>query len=122
MPIYEFECVPKGHIFDRLQKLSDPDPELCELCGEGPIRRRVTAPSFRLAGSGWYETDFKGDKDKRRNLAGDSGAEGNSTSEGKSDAKGEGKSDSKAEGKSDSKSDAPASTASSSGSTASGDS
>ena len=26
-------------------------------------------PSFRLSGSGWYETDFKKDGDKKRNLA-----------------------------------------------------
>jgi hypothetical protein len=26
---------------------------------------------FRLKGGGWYETDFKGDKDRKRNLAGD---------------------------------------------------
>jgi hypothetical protein len=25
---------------------------------------------FRLAGSGWYETDFKSDKESKRNLAG----------------------------------------------------
>ncbi|HET6604549.1 MAG TPA: zinc ribbon domain-containing protein [Xanthomonadaceae bacterium] len=69
MPIYEFECSACGHVFDRLQKLSDPDPAACPDCSDGPIRRRVTAPSFRLAGSGWYETDFKGEKDARRNLA-----------------------------------------------------
>jgi putative FmdB family regulatory protein len=109
MPIYEFECVPKGHIFDRLQKLSDPDPELCEVCGEGPIRRRVTAPSFRLAGSGWYETDFKGDKDKRRNLAGDNAPESKSNggSDGKSDS---GKSESTAQAKPESKGESAAST------------
>lgn len=86
MPIYEFECVPKGHVFDRLQKLSDPDPDVCEVCGEGPVRRRVTAPAFRLAGSGWYETDFKGDKDVKRNLAGDSSA-GSSGAESKAESK-----------------------------------
>jgi hypothetical protein len=32
----------------------------------------VTAPAFRLAGSGWYETDFKKEGDRKRNLA-DSG-------------------------------------------------
>jgi hypothetical protein len=31
------------------------------------VRRQLTAPSFRLAGGGWYETDFK--KDGKRNLA-----------------------------------------------------
>jgi predicted nucleic acid-binding Zn ribbon protein len=33
------------------------------------VSRQVTAPSFRLAGSGWYETDFKKDGDKKKNLA-----------------------------------------------------
>ena len=84
MPIYEFECVPKGHIFDRLQKMDDPDPEVCEVCGEGPVRRRVTAPAFRLAGTGWYETDFKGDKDKRRNLAGEGSSSAGSSDSAKS--------------------------------------
>ena len=69
MPIYEFECTSCGAVFDRLQKLSDPDPVDCPECGKPTVKRRVTAPSFRLSGSGWYETDFKKDGDKKRNLA-----------------------------------------------------
>lgn len=68
MPIYEFECTTCGERFDRLQKLSDPDPDTCPQCGAPGVRRRLTAPSFRLSGSGWYETDFKKDGDKKRNL------------------------------------------------------
>ena len=71
MPIYAFRCEACGHAFDRLQKLSDPDPRECPNCGEPAVKRQVTAPAFRLAGSGWYETDFKSDTDKKRNLAGD---------------------------------------------------
>lgn len=71
MPIYAFECTQCGHSFDRLQKLSDPDPEICPACGAQAIKRQVTAPAFRLAGSGWYETDFKKDGDRKRNLADD---------------------------------------------------
>lgn len=73
MPIYEFECRGCGHRFDRLQKLSDDDPTICPTCAEPLLHRRVSAPSFRLAGSGWYETDFKKDGDKKRNLV-DTGA------------------------------------------------
>ncbi|NMW23153.1 zinc ribbon domain-containing protein, partial [Rhodanobacter denitrificans] len=69
MPIYEFECSSCGHRFDRLQKLSDTDPAVCPACDAPHLRRMVSAPSFRLAGSGWYETDFKKDGDKKRNLA-----------------------------------------------------
>jgi putative FmdB family regulatory protein len=69
MPIYEFECPACSERFDRLQKLSDPDPNACPNCGATGVRRRLTAPSFRLSGSGWYETDFKKDGDRKRNLA-----------------------------------------------------
>jgi putative FmdB family regulatory protein len=73
MPIYEFECSGCGHRFDRLQKLSDTDPTVCPACDAPHLHRMLSAPSFRLAGSGWYETDFKKDGDKKRNLAGDTG-------------------------------------------------
>lgn len=74
MPIYAFACDACGHAFDRLQRLSDPDPVECPACGaSGQVRRQLTAPQFRLAGGGWYETDFKKDGDKKRNLAGEGG-------------------------------------------------
>jgi len=71
MPIYEFQCQACGHRFERLQKLSDADPTVCPTCGEPRVGRMLSAPGFRLSGSGWYETDFKKDGDKKRNLAGD---------------------------------------------------
>lgn len=87
MPIYAFACSACGHDFDRLQRLSDADPTACPACGaEGTIGRQLTAPQFRLAGGGWYETDFKKDGDKKRNLVdkGDGGASGGSASAGSS--------------------------------------
>jgi len=75
MPIYAFQCAECGHSFDRLQKLSDADPTVCPSCGAEAVKRQVTAPSFRLAGGGWYETDFKKGGDKKRNLA-ESGSSG----------------------------------------------
>ncbi|GLQ96655.1 FmdB family zinc ribbon protein [Dyella mobilis] len=71
MPIYEFQCSACGHRFDRLQKMSDPDPTDCPDCGAPQVHRQLSAPQFRLAGGGWYETDFKKDGDKKRNLAGE---------------------------------------------------
>jgi len=91
MPIYAFECAACGHSFDRLQKLSDADPTTCPACGEEQVRRQLTAPSFRLSGSGWYETDFK--KDGRRNLADAGDAKPDAKSESKPDAKPAGKSE-----------------------------
>ena len=79
MPIYAFQCAECGHSFDRLQKMSDPDPETCPSCGAQQVKRQLTAPSFRLSGSGWYETDFKKDGDKKRNLT--EGSEGTKAEE-----------------------------------------
>lgn len=75
MPIYEFQCKACGHRFERLQKMSDADPSVCPNCGESQVGRMLSAPQFRLAGGGWYETDFKKDGDKKKNLVeGSSGA------------------------------------------------
>jgi putative FmdB family regulatory protein len=105
MPIYGFECGSCGHRFDRLQRLADADPTVCPECGAEQIRRQLTAPQFRLAGGGWYETDFKKDGDKKRNLSEKSdapaaSADGGGKSEAKSDAKPDApKSESKADSK-----------------------
>lgn len=79
MPIYAFQCSACGHSFDRLQKLSDADPTVCPECGAEKVGRQLTAPQFRLAGGGWYETDFKKDGDKKRNLAGEGSSGGSSS-------------------------------------------
>ena len=122
MPIYAFQCAECGHSFDRLQKMSDPDPTACPSCGVDQVKRQVTAPSFRLSGSGWYETDFKKDGDKKRNLT--EGSEGTGKPESKTpgDAKpaaAEASAKPKTESKTEAKPAAPAATPSSSSSSAS---
>ncbi len=69
MPIYEYRCDSCGHELDALQKLSDERLKDCPACEAAALRRLVSAPSFRLKGAGWYETDFKSDKETKRNLA-----------------------------------------------------
>ena len=69
MPIYEYLCGACGHSLDALQKISDEPLVHCPTCGEPQLKRQLSAPRFRLKGSGWYETDFKGKGDKQRNLA-----------------------------------------------------
>jgi putative FmdB family regulatory protein len=68
MPIYEYQCQACGAVFEILQKISDPLLKKCPECGKSKLKKLLSAPSFRLGGSGWYETDFKSDKDKKRNL------------------------------------------------------
>ena len=68
MPIYEYQCQQCGHHHEALQKISDPQLRQCPECGRRSLKRLVSAVRFRLAGSGWYETDFKSDKEEKRNL------------------------------------------------------
>lgn len=67
MPIYEYECEACGHRYEALQKVNDPLLEECPSCGVSALKKLVSAASFRLSGSGWYETDFK--SDNKRNIA-----------------------------------------------------
>lgn len=69
MPIYEYQCDKCGHHLEALQKISDKPLRECPECGRHRLKRLMSAPLFRLAGSGWYETDFKSDKEQKRNLA-----------------------------------------------------
>ena len=66
MPIYEYACNRCEHVFDVLQKISDHPLKYCPECGAPELRKLVSAPSFRLKGAGWYETDFK--TGNKRNL------------------------------------------------------
>ena len=70
MPIYEYRCDACGHELEALQKINDAPLKLCPECKSERLRRLISRPSFRLKGSGWYETDFKSEKETKRNLAG----------------------------------------------------
>ena len=71
MPFYEYQCSACGSHHEELQKVSDRPLRKCPACGRAALKRLVSAPVFRLKGGGWYETDFKRDKESQRNLAGE---------------------------------------------------
>ena len=68
MPIYEYECKACGHRLEKLQKISAEPLTDCPACDSAKLNRLVSAAGFRLAGGGWYETDFK--TGSKKNLAG----------------------------------------------------
>ena len=122
MPFYEYECPSCKFYAEVLQKISDKPLKKCSSCGKAGFKRLMSAPVFRLKGSGWYETDFKGDKDNQRNLvaaereepkpstdekSGDKVADKAETkTETQVDGKADGKVDAKTEAKADSKTEA----------------
>ena len=79
MPIYEYVCTNCGHEMEALQKMSDAPIRICPQCREEALRKKVSAPSFRLKGGGWYETDFKSGNKKNVLTAEKASDSGNDT-------------------------------------------
>ena len=73
MPLYEYKCKKCGHVFERIQKFSDPHVKKCPDCG-GAVEQVVSAPAVQFKGSGWYVTDYaKGGSSAGSSSNGESG-------------------------------------------------
>lgn len=97
MPIYEYVCNECGHDFDALQKMSDAPLRDCPACEKSALKKIISAPGFRLSGSGWYETDFKSDNQKNLSKGDSADKKPSAESSDKSSANPDGKE--KADGK-----------------------
>lgn len=64
MPIYEYQCSACGQDIEVIQKMSDAPLKKCPECGKNKLTKLVSAAGFKLTGTGWYETDFKGGSKK----------------------------------------------------------
>jgi putative FmdB family regulatory protein len=63
MPIYEYRCE-NGHLFEVMQKMSDPPVTACEVCG-AQVQRVFHPIAVHFKGSGFYNTDYGTSKRKR---------------------------------------------------------
>jgi putative FmdB family regulatory protein len=62
MPIYEYACTACHHEMEVIQKMADESLQQCPACQQPSLKKLISRSGFRLAGSGWYETDFKNKK------------------------------------------------------------
>ena len=58
MPLYEYRCEVCTGRFEVIRKFSDPELQVCTLCGKGPVQRLMSSPAIQFKGSGWYITDY----------------------------------------------------------------
>ena len=86
MPIYEYKC-PQGHVFELFQRMSDPPPEACEICGASPVERVLYPVAVHFKGSGFYSTDYGRGGRKRETASkdGDSSSSDGGTTEKKTE-------------------------------------
>jgi putative FmdB family regulatory protein len=57
VPIYEYKC-PNGHLFEVFHGMTEDGPQVCEVCGEGPLQRVLHPVAVHYKGSGFYSTDY----------------------------------------------------------------
>ena len=61
MPIYEYQCAACGRVVEKWQKISEEPLATCQSCG-GNLSKIISNCSFHLKGSGWYVTDYSGNR------------------------------------------------------------
>jgi putative FmdB family regulatory protein len=57
MPTYEYQC-PDGHVFEKLQKMSDKPRAKCPVCGKPAVRKISGGAGLVFKGTGFYITDY----------------------------------------------------------------
>jgi putative FmdB family regulatory protein len=73
MPIYEYRC-PNGHVFELFQRMDDPSPDACEVCGASPVVKVLHPVPVFFKGSGFYSTDYGRGKRKKEGAETDGAA------------------------------------------------
>jgi putative FmdB family regulatory protein len=57
MPTYEYQC-PDGHLFEKLEKMSDKPRAKCPVCGKPATRKISGGAGLVFKGTGFYITDY----------------------------------------------------------------
>lgn len=95
MPTYEYVCSACGHEFEKFQSMSAAPIKLCPVCGKKKTQRKISVGAgFIFKGSGFYETDYRGDAYKKA-----ADADKAPSTDAKSDTKSDSKTDAKPEAK-----------------------
>lgn len=83
MPLYDYDCAACGRRFEVIHGVHADPPGACPLCGNGPVKKAITAASVHYKGSGWAKKERRAAV--KTNAASGAGDEGSSDA-GSSDA------------------------------------
>jgi len=61
MPLHAYICTGCGDEFEEIQKFADPPLKNCLKC-KGALEKKISAPSFRLKGGGWFSDGYASKK------------------------------------------------------------
>ena len=92
MPTYQYHCSDCNNDFEEFQSITDEPIKICPHCRGGRVRRVISGGAGLIfKGSGFYITDYRGEKYKKdaaRDNGGKTGKADSSTSEKTSPPKG----------------------------------
>jgi putative FmdB family regulatory protein len=57
VPLYDYVCAACGRRFEVIHGIDADPPASCPLCGKGPVRKAITAPTVHYRGSGWAKKE-----------------------------------------------------------------
>jgi putative FmdB family regulatory protein len=66
VPIYEYVCQACGRRHELLQKAGARPLRKCPHCAKNRLKKVVSRTAFQLKGTGWYVTDFRDGKSKKK--------------------------------------------------------
>ena len=88
MPLYDYVCAACDRRFEVIHGVHGDPPTSCPLCGEGPVRKAISAPAVHYRGSGWAKKErraavksgaTKGDRDEASTGVGSSAGDDGSS-------------------------------------------
>jgi putative FmdB family regulatory protein len=66
MPTYDYRCNACSHTFEHFQSIKDKPMRTCPECGKKTLERLIgTGGAILFKGSGFYQTDYRGESYKK---------------------------------------------------------
>ncbi len=65
MPTYSYRCASCGHLFEKVQRITEDAIKVCPSCGAETASRLIQSGNFILKGGGWYGDLYAGGSNKK---------------------------------------------------------
>lgn len=74
MPTYSYRCNACGHLFEKVQRITEDPIKECPACRVEAAARQIQSGNFILKGGGWYGDLYSGGSNKKTSAASDAGS------------------------------------------------
>lgn len=71
MPTYSYRCNACGHLFEKVQRITEDPIKECPACRVEAAARQIQSGNFILKGGGWYGDLYSGGSNKKSSATSD---------------------------------------------------